>query len=394
MRSAHLVSVVFVIALGAALRIYWNDVAVFSDHDETVYLRSAQTVASDWLSYPSLVRGYLTSQELQDQTAPLPSRWGGVFITAAACTIGPCTYRTLTWVETLAGIIAMPLTYGLARRLFGRTAAWLAVAFTAVAPIQLAMGRRALEDELLLVAILVALWATAWMAGIARFSAWRSALAIGAYVFAFAMKEIFLLYYPALLAALVLLRGNRRVAPSDLALFGLPPLIYAAVFGLASGDPLALVTFAGLQQSGRANLYIQQYQSGPAHEPLADIFLLGPLIAVIGIAGVGMTIRDLPRRHEAIAVAAFFGLLLAAYAIVPKDARYFMAGDAGLRLLAAWAIASFAWLRPGLTPLLTVGTAVVNALIELPIFGLVFIRNGVQDPILSNILKAFGAIPR
>jgi hypothetical protein len=184
--AGALLALAAVVLFGAGLRLAWNDVSSFSRADEATYLLSAQALSSDWTSYPEIVRRYIETPTLW--VYPLPSRWTGIVVTAAACTVAPCTFHTLAWVETLAGIAGIALTFVLARRLFGDVAAWLAAALTAVAPIQLAMGRRALEDEVFLVAMLGALALTVEIAHRQVPSARLLTAAVVVYALAFSLS--------------------------------------------------------------------------------------------------------------------------------------------------------------------------------------------------------------
>lgn len=386
-----LLAALAVVVIGVVFRVAWNDVTEYSRADETVYLEYASSLSANPAGYPQMVRAYIANPE--DWAFPLPSRVAGIAITSAVCTVAPCTYRTLAWIETLAGIAAILVTYLIGRTLFGQTAAIVAAGLTATCPIQLAMGRRALEDELFLLTVLCALWATVAIAKATV--ATRRVLILGmtAFTFAFAMKETFLLSYPALAAVLVILRrtGLRR---GDAALFLIPPLIFAGLFGVLSGDPLGLVTLAGIQQAGRSVPYVQQFQSGPPWEPLVDIYVLAPLVTVAALVSTGMTLATHAERRPTAAIGAFVALLLVGYVFIPKDARYFMAADAGMRMLAAWGLVSVASLLRPLTPLLIAGAVVANGVLELFIFTVVFLRGNVYDPVLANLLRALEAIPR
>jgi dolichyl-phosphate-mannose-protein mannosyltransferase len=386
-----LLAALAVVLIGTVLRVAWNDVPEYSRADETVYLEYARSLSANPAAYPQVVRTYIANPD--DWAFPLPSRFAGIAITTAACTVAPCTYRTLAWIETLAGIAAILVTYLIGRTLFGQTAAIVAAGLTATCPIQLAMGRRALEDELFLLTILCALWATVEIAKATVATRRLLILGITAFTLAFAMKETFLLSYPALAAVLLILR---RTGPrlGDAALFLMPPLIFAGLFGVLSGDPLSLVTLAGIQQAGRSMPYVQQFQSGPPWEPLVDIYILAPLVTVAALVSTGMTLTMRAERRPAAAIGAYVALLLVGYVFIPKDARYFMAADAGMRMLAAGGLASVGSLLRPVAPLLIAGAVVANGVLELFIFSVVFLRGNVYDPVLANLLRALDAIPR
>jgi uncharacterized membrane protein len=388
----RLAAIALVVLAGAALRIAWNDVSDYSPADETVYLNYARSVAQDPAAYPQIVRAYIADPN--SWVFPLPSRFAGIAITSAACVLAPCTHRTLAWIETLAGIAVIVMTYLVARNLFGETTALLAAGFTATCAIQLGMGRRALEDELFLLTILFALWATVGIAQATLVPRRSVVVGVAAFTLALATKETFLLYYPALVAVLLVLNRTRLRLGHGL-LFALPPVLFAGLFGLLTRDPFALVTLAGIQQAGRSMPYILEFQSGPAWEPLLDIYVLAPLVTIAALISMGVAlVSRTERRRPAAALCAYVALLFAAYVFIPKDARYFMPADAGMRMLAAWGVIAAAPLLRPIAPLLIAGAAVANAVVELLIFDAVFLRANVYDPVLANLLRALDAIPR
>jgi hypothetical protein len=109
---------------------------------------------------------------------------------------------------------------------------------------------------------------------------------------------------------------------------------------------------------------------------------------------VGVALTSRAERRPVAAVGAYVALLLVAYVFIPKDARYVMPADAGMRVLAASGIVAAASLVPSKAPLLIAGIGVANAVVELAIFVTVFLRGNVYDPVLANLLRALNAIPR
>lgn len=384
-----------IVLVGAAARVYWNNVEAYatSDHaDETAYLLSAQALSRDPSGYPAIVRAYLAHPA--EQVDPPPVRWGGLIVTVAACEVAPCTYRTLAWVETLAGIAAIALIYAVARRLSSRSVGLLAAAFAVTSPIQLGMGRRALEDCLFLVAVLLALWSTLLLVERRNGTAWWIAhgAAVAAFAFAFAVKESFFIYYAAL--ALVLLAARREIRPriGDVAVFALAPVVYVAVFGALSGDVRQILDFARIAREVIDAPYVIRFQSGPPFEPLIDLFVLAPVVSLLAVGSAGVALAHARRREVSGEPLVLFTLaLLVAYAFVPKDARYFMPGDAAFRMLAAWGIVTLA--PAGRTLLYGLASIAVNAISEIAIFTIVFVEAGVYDPVLANLLDALHLIP-
>ena len=370
----------------------WNDVSAYSPADETSYLENARTLAADPGGYRALVGRFF--DDAREQIHPPPIRWANVAIQAAGCVVAPCGYRTLAWVQTLCGILAIVLAYLVARRLLGTGPALLAAALMATAPIQLAMGRRALADMLFLDAFLVALWAILRVAS--PLTRRRAPVAYGvllaALVFGFGVKEVFAMYYPALFAVVAVLRCDLRPRAADLVAFGLAPLVYAAIFGLLSGEPGRLMEFVGVWRAGAANAYVVAFQSGPPFEPLVDVYLLAPVVTVLALAAGGVAfVRHRGTDHGAWALTVCALFLFAAYAVIPKDARYFIAADVAFRMLAAWLVVAVV---PAARLAVAAAVVALNGLLELGIFQVVFVRGAVYDPVLAELLRALGAIPR
>ena len=131
--------------LAAGLRIAVNNVTTFSRADETVYLLYAKALAAG-SGYPALIQLFADDRGMW--VLPNPLRWS--YLGAASLAIrasGDTTPHALALLSTLAGIVAVALTYMLGRDLFGEKVALIATTLVATSPLQLALGRRALADE-------------------------------------------------------------------------------------------------------------------------------------------------------------------------------------------------------------------------------------------------------
>ena len=153
-RSAALIAIILV---AAAMRVWWNDVPSYSPADETVYASYTRHLVER-----GFVRGYpeVTASFVDDRSMwiyPNPLRWGYLALaTAAAHLYGSAEPHALAWLSTIAGILVVPAVFIFGRRLFGPRVALLAAAFTAFSAIELALGRRALQDEVFCLAAFVA----------------------------------------------------------------------------------------------------------------------------------------------------------------------------------------------------------------------------------------------
>jgi 4-amino-4-deoxy-L-arabinose transferase-like glycosyltransferase len=391
-RTTALLILVFI--AGAALRIAVNDVEEYAPDDEAVYVRTTAFLCQHgWTSYPTLVHDYLANREAW--AYPHPMRWGHFALTTLACKLSTkCDARTLADLSTGAGILSILLIFLLGRELLGAEVALIAAALTVTSPLQLAMGRRALQDEVFCASVLLTLWLCALAvrateATPRRLLLWASAIA--AMTLTLGIKESSILLYPAFLLFLVALAPSprRRALPGIAALLVLPPLLHAAVtMALCGGlraylDLLHVVMTAA---SSSSTPFAQQYSSGPFHRPLFDLLILSPLVMVLAIAGAARSGRD--RALDALSLFAaatltVFGLLAL------KNVRYVIPVDPVARLLAASVLAALPR-----RPWLLLGAIGVIAVTELRLFFDLFEMADIYDPLTESLLRALRAIPQ
>src|SRR3954469_14062290 len=186
------VALAVLLGLAAAIRMLFNDVSTFNPADETVYLRFARTFAHGW-AYPDVVRMWVDDSSLW--IFPNPLRWSYIATSAVYCAArGECRYRTLATLSTISGIVAVALTYWLRGRLLERKSALVATALMTTAPLQLALGRRALADEFFCAVVMASVVAMLeWLHSPRR--AWLVARVVGTAV-AFSVREAFLFIFP------------------------------------------------------------------------------------------------------------------------------------------------------------------------------------------------------
>lgn len=390
-RTTALLILVFI--AGAALRIAVNDVEEYAPDDEAVYVRTTAFLCQHgWTSYPALVRGYLANREAW--LYPHPMRWGHFALTTLACKLSSkCDGRTLADLSTAAGIVSILLTFLLGRELLGAEVALIAAALTVTSPLQLAMGRRALQDEVFCASVLLTLWLCARAVRAKEATPRRLLLlwapAIAAMTLTLGIKESSLLLYPAFLLFVVVLAPSprRRALPGIAALVVLPPLLHAAVTVILCGGLrtyLALVNIVMTAASSSSTPFAQQYSSGPFHRPLFDLLILSPLVMVLAIAGAARSRRD--RSLDALSLFAaatliVFGLLAL------KNVRYVIPVDPVARLLAASVLASLPR-----RPWLFLGAIGVIAMTELKLFFDLFEMADIYDPLTESLLRALRAI--
>jgi 4-amino-4-deoxy-L-arabinose transferase-like glycosyltransferase len=382
-----------VLIAGAALRIAANDVEEYSPDDEAVYVRTtAFLVQHGWTSYPTLVRDYLAHREAW--LYPHPMRWGHFALTTLACTLSTkCDARTLADLSTAAGILSILLIFLLGRELLGAEVALIAAALTVTSPLQLAMGRRALQDEVFCASVLLTLWLGALAVRATEATPRRrlllTAASVAAMTLTLAIKESSVLLYPAFLLFLLVLAPSprSRALPGIAALFVLPPLLHAAVTMALCGGLRAYLDLLNVVRTAASSInssFAQQYSSGPFHRPLFDLVILSPLVMVLAIAGAARSRRD--RALDALSLFAaatliVFGLLAL------KNVRYVIPIDPMARLLAASVLATLPR-----RPWLVLGAIGVIAATELRLFFDLFELADIYDPITESLLRALGAI--
>ncbi len=389
------------VCFGFVVRVIVNDVAAYSPADEAHYVDITRWLSREgFAAYPQFVSTYLEREAMW--LSPTPLRWGYFSLTTLTCSVlTPCDGRALAWLSTIAGCVSLLLTYVLGRRLVGRTAAIVATAFSIVSPLQLALGRRALQDEVYCAAFLMAFWTFVRLfdpdpQGATRPSWRRFAEFVAASTFAFALKEAFVFPYAALVLMYLLAPPIRNSRPRDLAFFVAPPLLFCAVFVALGKNLSALYEFARLHEASFASDYSIRYQSGPAHRPLFDLFLLSPIVCLLATAAIAKMTERLREGGPERWLAGILILTLAAFMGLPKNLRFVVILDPILRLVAAWIVVNHPWFartsRTGRTAV--VGTLVaISAVAEFSLFDTVFRQRNVYDPTTYDILYALGAIP-
>jgi 4-amino-4-deoxy-L-arabinose transferase-like glycosyltransferase len=376
------------------LRGYWNDVPQYSRADETVYLNFALRVSSEGASaFPKMARDYLDHSE--NWKYPPPIRFGYVGAIGLACTLdSPCSHRTLAGVSTLFGILALVGTFLLVRELGDVRTALAATALSVTSPLQLALGRRALSDEMFCAVFLFALWALLRAVrsdppNIAR----RYALSVALTVLVLSVKETSLLAAPGVLAAIYLLRG-RRFERRDLALVVLPVVIWYLGIAVLSGSASTLFDVLGAEHAGTKNApYVEGYNSGPPHRILSDFFLVAPLTSTITLIAMAFALfewKSLSPGLRALVVVLVWTLLVTSLSPI-KNLRYAVNSDGLIRALAAWFVVER--FLPAFGRRWGVALLAANALYELWIFHRAFVAGGVYDPVTAELVRALSMSP-
>ncbi len=386
----------FIVAAAALLRILSNDVASYSTADERVYTEHTRfLIQHGWLAYPAFVARYLgdSTQWLY----PPPLRWGFFALTTTSCHLaqwggGVCDERTLAWLSTLAGVACVPLTYLLGARLVSPRVGLLGAALTVTSPLQLALGRRALQDEVFCAVILLALLALLPIVSSYVSLSWRRyALAMVALTAAFSIKETSFLLYPPLVALLVAAVRRRGWRRADVLLLLLPPILYVLGFALWSRSLSDFFRVAAMVAGTADADYPARFQAGPPHRIWLDLFTLAPIVCILAVGAIAMIASRVNQVEPGVRLLALLTVALALVftVVTSKNVRYAIMLDPLLRLLAAWALLDLLRARARLmaTVVLASGAA------ELALFYSVFIVAKVYDPVTATLLRALDAIP-
>lgn len=364
------------ITLAAALlRIWFNDVARYSAADERHYVETTRLLVERgfFAGYRQLVVDHLANP--QRWIFPPPLRWGYYALTTLTSHLrGSTDPRGLAWLSALFGVAAVPLAFALGRRLVGARGALFGAALVAVSPLELAMSRRALTDEVFCAGALLAAWLL-----VER----RRAAAVAALTFVFAVKETAFLLYPAFL---ILAWHERRIRLADLIVLALPPLLWFLVGSALSRSLGDFVAVARTPVATVAAAYPLKYQAGPPHRLALDLFALSPLVCVAGCFALAFLVEDKDAGARKLAAAMLAVLIV--FSLAPsKNVRYVIFVDPLLRLLVGWMLAARASLR------IAVALTALDAVVELTLFLQVFLVGRVYDPVSDEILRALEIIP-
>jgi 4-amino-4-deoxy-L-arabinose transferase-like glycosyltransferase len=392
----HILALGLVLLFAGALRLHWNDVERYSPADESHYLRDTRILVDGGItSYRTIVDGFL--EDRSRWVFPNPLRWGYLGVAALFCgATGEASFRGLATLSTIAGLLSVLLTYLLGAELLNRPAAILGAALVACSPLQLALGRRALADELFCLSFLLSLfllvrhlraerpreragWLIAWVA---------------AMTMTIAVKEQVLFVYPVVLL-FWWFRSGRRVTPRIVMIWALPPLLFMAVFCVLSASFMKFFRVAWIITSEMGASYAAQYQGGPPHRVLIDFLAIAPVVTVTAIlAGGFVALRRASVEEGDWQLLLLLGGIIAVHALLPsKNLRYLIEADPPIRLL----VASFAWREVrarGLGWPTAIAALVMNGAVELMLFVAIFIRGDVYDPVTATVLRALEMLPR
>ena len=374
------------VLLAATIRIALNNVAEYSRADETIYLLYTKALVRGE-GYARVVRMFLDDHALW--VFPNPLRWSWLGATTLFCSLfGECTHRTLATLSTVAGIATVALSWWIARELFDGKVALIAGALVATSPLQLALGRRALADEFFCALFLASIAALLRCTSAGRpvrphhYVSWilLTTLAIAA-------KEQLLFVYPVVLLFWWL--RTRSLRWSVVAIWALPPFLFAAVYCVLARDVASFFRIADIITTSMTAPYAEQFQSGPPHRLIIDSLAIAPLITLLAIVALGsIALRPASFSRELRDLAVLAAGIVIVHALLPsQNLRYIAPADPLMRVLVAAFFAE-------VSSRALVASLTLNAAVELFLFWRVFVVALVYDPVTDNLLRALKMLPR
>jgi 4-amino-4-deoxy-L-arabinose transferase-like glycosyltransferase len=264
----------------------FNDVVTFSRADETQYLLLTRRLLRDgyFAGYAALARDHIADPA--GWPFPTPLRCGYFAITTLVSRIaGECNYSTLAWLSAVAGVVAVGFGWAIGRRLVGEKAAVVGALLVAVSPLQLAMSRRALQDETTCAVSLIAIWSYLRLLdeddrALAR--RW-AAVALGLATLAMAVKETFVFYAPGYALLAWSIRRGRALRALDL-VPALAPVLFVAWYSLLAGGVGAFFEMARCVLASLHHEYAAQHYGGAPHRNLVDLVALCAPTTLLAIA--------------------------------------------------------------------------------------------------------------
>lgn len=396
MATAGLVAAVL---LGFVLRVVVAGDVAFSPADEGRYLAMATAVAEGGTAaFHGLVEQTLASPALW--LFPTPLRYGHVLLAALACKLhGGPSFEALAALSTAAGMLTVVLTGWLGLRVAGARIGAVAAFVMACSPLALALGRRALQDAVVVAAATLVLVLVVELRREARLGggrAWGLALGVSlASALLVALKETSLFLLLALTIDAAVEAARDRSVAWRLAPLLAGPLLAFAGFLVWVGNASEWRSLVDLATRSADGAYVRAYMAGPPHRVLVDLLVLAPVASLLAIVGAAAPRGAGPKEPAFRLVKSFLLAGLVAAACLPKNVRFTAALEPALAVVAAQGLASLAasaesaWRRTVVTVLPLAGIGLGSWLL----FARVFLERGVYDPTTIDLLTALDAVP-
>lgn len=383
------------ILLGAAAIRWWFFNVTEFRGDELIYVQYARRISTAGLSqFRLLAEEYASNPSLW--VFPNPLRVLYLLITALSCRVAEaCSGATVAAVSLLSGIGLVLLTLVMGWRMFGKQVALLSGLLAALSPLQLALSRRAWQDGLFSLTVLVALWAF-WERSRSPRKGWDILMGC-ALLAALLTKESSIIFLIGLLGALLYPNwlGSASISPirSMLAAVLLPLLLAVLILLILIPDPPLLIrVYSAWLSATETGAYAIAYSQGPWFRYLIDFFLLSPMTTLLAI-GYYFTPGG---KQEDQFLARFTLVLFLAFSLLAlKNVRYVSFLDIPMRILAVLTLTALSQ-NPAVARVGKRGVVpaiLLLAAYDLSLFHAIFIDAAVYDPVTATLAKAERLIP-
>ncbi len=338
------VSLTVIIAISFALRVYVNRGQTWGTPDEKRYSMHAYSWRPGKV-FTDAIEAFITKEALE-----IPPTRYAFFAVAALVNRRKkdwtqC-FRPMTWIAAVCGALTAPVAFLMTLNLPSSL-------LVASAPLSLFLSRRALQDTFtglfLVFALLGLQLGNPWLLGAAT-------------SIALASREAVVLYLPALFVAWLLRTSGHW--PS--AAITLSASVLATVVGYyAIGGRKLVAVFRKLKQPTD---YVRRFQSGMPHRVLTDLALVSPVTLIAALVGW---------QWMPLWLVGFLGAAILVHAFVtPKNVRFLLIVDLGMRIACAWLPDPWPWV-----------VLVVSSVSD---FFLYKAFGKVEDPVTANLVMKCG----
>jgi hypothetical protein len=365
--------------------------------DEGVYYRQALTLLRE--GQGGLARlGAEYVRGPAEQIGPPPLRIGHLAAAAAFLAVRPAI-GTLSILSLVCHALLSIAVFLFAAQLWDRRVATLAGIFTAVSPLGLGLGTRALMDTDHALFSAVALFTLVrWLVSGRERDFVLFAVALG---WSMLVKETAWIHVPfaAVTILIATLAGRDGIRPRHVVIVAIAvPAAVAFVLAVAFGGPIP--AFEVIEAARHANVshpnpYLVAYGSGPWYEYLVDFLVLSPVVTILFFLFCGRTIaagrRDLATTLMVLFVC--YGIL--ALAPVAKNPRFALPLDPLLRIGAAAMVVATASERRTAAARTALAVLLPAAIVATDVraFDRFFVKGRIYDPVAANLLSAVGSLP-
>ncbi len=405
LRSLGGALVVLIVAL--AVRSMMFTLPLQAGFDEVKYAQFAEILREQGVQgLRDLAARYGTDPELS--VAPLPYRIGYIALGAATGAIaGVDGVQPLAWVALFASALLVVAAFLLAQDWLGPRVAWMCVPLLLASPLAIHLGRRALQDSLMALCLILTVWLAhrVWTRG-------GKSAAVGLCIAAlagFLVKESMLFLYPSLLLAAIFywVKGYRNLRAGFFALLAAPILYFGIMVWVAGGVESFFHTYLSYSSMQFLIPYAVMYQKGPWFRYFIDLMLISPWVFILGMALVARGSERMRawKNDEPWQPAHGFQLLgiyllsgLVIFGNLPiLNARLVLHLDTLLRIGLVAGVVAATMFMAGRQPLfelrrtvLAIAIVVVLTVLDFMQASRLFGRTGMYDPITVQLIKYMG----